>query len=55
MFRKPLEEGGGGLFQKWKGDKIRIGCRSAAFLGPKSGQKCYITPAFSGIPNKGDK
>ena len=22
---------------------------------PKRGQKCYITPAFSGVPNKGDK
>ena len=24
-------------------------------LGPKRGEKCYITPAFSGVPNKGDK
>ena len=24
-------------------------------VGPTSGWKCYITPAFSGIPNKGDK
>ena len=23
--------------------------------GPKRGRKCYITPAFSGSPNKGDK
>ena len=23
--------------------------------GPKRGQKCYISPAFSGVPNKGDK
>ena len=23
--------------------------------GPKRGQKYYITPAFSGVPNKGDK
>ena len=23
--------------------------------GPTSGRKCYITPAFSGIPNKGDQ
>ena len=22
---------------------------------PKRGRKCYITPAFSGVPNKGDK
>ena len=24
-------------------------------LGPKRGRKCYITPAFSGVPNEGDK
>ena len=24
-------------------------------LGPKRGWKCYVTPAFSGVPNKGDK
>ena len=23
--------------------------------GPKRGQKCYVTLAFSGVPNKGDK
>ena len=23
--------------------------------GPKSWRKCYITPAFYGVPNKGDK
>ena len=28
---------------------------STARLGPKRGRKCYITPAFSGVPNKGDK
>ena len=38
-----------------KGDTIRIGCLSRAFWGPTSGRKCYVTPAFSGIPNKGDK
>ena len=73
-----------------KGDKIRIGCLTPAFLearkrvemphnplilggpqqraqnqnglphpyllgGPKSGRKCYITRAFSGVPNKGHK
>ena len=26
---------------------------STGRLGPKRGQKCYITPAFSGVPNKG--
>ena len=24
-------------------------------LGPKRGRKCYVTPAFSGVPNEGDK
>ena len=40
-----------GLFKK---EEIRIGCLIPAFWGPTSGRKCYITPAFSGIPNKGD-
>ena len=48
MFRNPLEErgGGGGVA---KGDKpLPSG-------GPTSGRKCYVTPAFLMIPNKGDK
>ena len=28
---------------------------STGRLGPKRGRKCYITPAFSGFPNKGNK
>ena len=28
---------------------------STGRLGPKRGRKCYVTPAFSGVPNKGDK
>ena len=53
---KPFGGGGvGGVVQKCKGDKIRIGCLNPTFVGPKSRQKCYITPAFPGIPNKGDK
>ena len=24
-------------------------------LGPKKGRKCYVTPAFSGVPNKGEQ
>ena len=28
---------------------------STGRLGPKRGRKCYVTPAFSGLPNKGDK
>ena len=26
---------------------------STGRLGPKRGRKCYTTPAFSGVPNKG--
>ena len=28
---------------------------STGRLGSKRGRKCYVTPAFSGVPNKGDK
>ena len=28
---------------------------STGRLGPKRGRKCYVGPAFSGVPNKGDK
>ena len=28
---------------------------STGRLGPKRGQNCFVTPAFSGVPNKGDK
>ena len=28
---------------------------STGRLGPKRGRECYVTPAFSGVPNKGDK
>ena len=48
-------DGGGGVA---KVDKIRIGCLTPAFMpsrGPTSGRKCYVTPAFLMIPNKGDK
>ena len=38
-----------------RGNKIRIGCLNPTFWGAKSGRKCYITPTFSGVPNKGDK
>ena len=45
-----------------KGRKIRSvpqqrGTKSevAASRGPKRGRKCYITPAFSGIPNIGEQ
>ena len=32
-----------------------LGCPKSELAGPTSGRKCYITSAFSGIPNKGDK
>ena len=46
-----------------KGDKIRSGFQkhnedcpgflnSTGRLGPKRGQKCYVTPAFSGVPKQ---
>ena len=28
---------------------------STGRLGPKRERKCYVTPAFSGVPNKGNK
>ena len=37
---------------KGVGDKIRIGCLTPATSGPTSGRKCYITPAFLGIPKQ---
>ena len=37
------------------GDKIRIGGLTLPSGGPTSWRKCYVNPAFSGIPNKGNK
>ena len=37
-----------------RGSPKRGGTKSE-LVGPTSGRKCYITPAFLGIPNKGDK
>ena len=28
---------------------------STGRLGPKTERKCYVTPTFSGVPNKGNK
>ena len=28
---------------------------STGRLGPKRGRKCYVSPAFSGVPNKRNK
>ena len=46
--------GGGGILgdPQTKGYKIRIGCLSPASQRPKSGRKCYVTPAFSSIPKQ---
>ena len=40
-----------------RGDKIRSGYLTPAFLGATRGRDCYVTPAFSGVPNakRGDK
>ena len=35
------------------GDKITSGSRTLAMLGPTSGQNGYITPTFSGSPQRG--
>ena len=37
------------------GIKIRSGYLTLPSRGPKRGGKCYVTPAFSGIPNKGGR
>ena len=34
-----------------KGHKIRTGYLTLACFGPKKRRKCYVTPAFSGVPN----
>ena len=34
-----------------RGEKIRIGGFTPTFWKPKGGQNCYVTPAFSGVPN----
>ena len=35
-----------------KGNKIRSGYLTLPSMGRKRGRKCYIAPAFSGVPNK---
>ena len=58
MLRHPCVLGG----PQTKGDKIRIGCLTPAFSGPKRGRKCYVTrdkikiggltPAFQGAQKR---
>ena len=45
-----------GQNQNWLPNTCLLGCQKTELVGPTSGQKCYITPAFSGIPKcMGDK
>ena len=37
-----------------KGTKSQMAASPLPFRGPKRGQNCYVPPAFSGVPNKGD-
>ena len=43
----------GGLQQR--GTKSELAASAMPSRGPKSGWKCYVTPAFSGVPNKGEQ
>ena len=38
-----------------KGTKSKLAASRLPSWGPTSGWKCYVTPAFSGVPKKGDK
>ena len=38
-----------------RGPKSEVAASPLPSRGPKRGQKCYITPAFSWVPNKGDQ
>ena len=38
-----------------RGTKLKVAASPLPSRGPKRGRKCYITPAFLGIPNIGDK
>ena len=38
-----------------RGTKSEVAASPLPSRGPKRGQNCSVTPAFSGVPNKGDK
>ena len=38
-----------------KGMKSEVAASSLPSRGPRRGRNCYVTPAFSGVPNKRDK
>ena len=37
-----------------RGTKLEVDAPPLPSWRPKRGRKCYVTPAFSGIPNKGN-
>ena len=44
--------------QKWsttKGTKSEVAASPLPSRGPKGGRRCYVTPAFSGVPNKQER
>ena len=45
---------GGSQHQAW-GAKSEVATSPLPSRGPKRGRKCYVTPAFSGIPNIGEQ
>ena len=40
--------------KQW-GTKSELAASAMPSRGPKSGWKCYVTPVFSGVPNKGEQ
>ena len=38
-----------------RGTKSELAASTLPSRGPKRGRKCYVTPAFLGIPNKGEQ
>ena len=38
-----------------RGTNSELAASAMPSQGPKSGRKCYVTPAFSGVPNKGEQ
>ena len=38
-----------------RGAKSEVAASPLPSRGPKRGRKCYVTPAFSGVPNKGEQ
>ena len=43
------------LGSRTKGTKSKVATSPLAAQWPTSGRNCYVTPAFSGVPGKGDK